>query len=224
MLLRPAVLFALSSLATRIAVAAPPACLIAAVNTQPDPSDLNAVCSGGNATEVKRHLCKQCGSNFDIAMSGFSGVCSQAGVTIKDSSACEESASSSSSSFSSTRSAISTESASITSIGSMSVVTGTGASGATHPVSTTYYDSACSCTKTSAIAASPVAGSSGTSTATGTGADRETNTVAVTGGVTSSARSGASTSAGSNADSDSGSSSSLLLARATMLRAVVLRS
>ena len=48
-------------------------------STQPDPSDLNAVCSGNNATTIKRYINSHCGNNVNVAMSAFSGVCSGAG-------------------------------------------------------------------------------------------------------------------------------------------------
>ncbi|KAK3067231.1 hypothetical protein LTR53_016018 [Teratosphaeriaceae sp. CCFEE 6253] len=75
-------LFAAFALATRLVVATPPACLIAAVNTQPNPAALKAVCSGSNATAVADYICKNCSSNAAAALSAFAGVCSGVDVTI----------------------------------------------------------------------------------------------------------------------------------------------
>lgn len=73
--------FALFAVAAQVAVAAPPACLLAAVNTQDDPSDMKAVCSGG-ASEVKKYLSSNCGDNADAANSAFEEQCKDAGVTV----------------------------------------------------------------------------------------------------------------------------------------------
>ncbi|GAB1731979.1 hypothetical protein NU195Hw_g232t1 [Hortaea werneckii] len=208
MLAKTTTLFALFSVATRFASAAPPACLLAAVNTQPQPSALEAVCSGSNATEVEDYICKHCGSDAETAMSGFASVCSRAGIKIDESASCDNSTSSSSSSFSSSSSASSTKAASITGTGSMPHMTGTGGSMATHTFYTTYFDSACSCTKTGSVAATAVTGMSGLTTATGTAGGMHNGTmIAPTGGVAPSAGSGAASSAGSGFGSGSSSGS-----------------
>jgi len=206
MLAKTTTLFALFSVATRFASAAPPACLLAAVNTQPQPSALEAVCSGSNATEVENYICKHCGNDAETAMSGFASVCSRAGIKIDESASCDNSTSSSSSSSSS--SASSTKAASITGTGSMPHMTGTGGSMATHTFYTTYFDSACSCTKTGSVAATAVTGMSGLTTATGTAGGMHNGTmIAPTGGVAPSAGSGAASSAGSGYGSGSSSGS-----------------
>ncbi|KAI7354766.1 hypothetical protein KC367_g4681 [Hortaea werneckii] len=209
MLAKTTTLFALFSVATRFASAAPPACLLAAVNTQPQPSALEAVCSGSNATEVENYICKHCGSDAETAMSGFASVCSRAGIKIDESASCDKSnSSSSSSSSSSSPSASSTKAASITGTGSMPLVTGTGGSMATHTFYTTYFDSACSCTKTGSVAATAVTGMSGLTTATGTAGGMYNGTmIAPTGGVAPSAGSGAASSAGSGSGYGSSSGS-----------------
>ncbi|KAI7326990.1 hypothetical protein KC326_g211 [Hortaea werneckii] len=133
---------------------------MSACGCQPQPSALEAVCSGSNATEVENYICKHCGSDAETAMSGFASVCSRAGVKIgmfrcigmaraegtntslDESASCDNSTSSSSSSSSS--SASSTKAATITGTGSMPHMTGTGGSMATHTFYTTYFDSACS--------------------------------------------------------------------------------
>ncbi|KAK0943421.1 hypothetical protein LTR48_004578 [Friedmanniomyces endolithicus] len=76
-------LLVLAALAARLVVATPPACMIAAVNTQPNPGALQAVCSGSNATAVVESICKNCSSNAAAALSAFASVCSGAGVTIE---------------------------------------------------------------------------------------------------------------------------------------------
>ncbi|KAI7545171.1 hypothetical protein KC331_g6381 [Hortaea werneckii] len=206
MLAKTTTLFALFSVATRFASAAPPACLLAAVNTQPQPSALEAVCSGSNATEVENYICKHCGSDAETAMSGFASVCSRAGVKIDESASCDNSTSSSSSSSGS--SASSTKAATITGTGSMPHMTGTGGSMATHTFYTTYFDSACSCTKTGSVPATAITGMSGLTTATGTAGGVHNGTmIAPTGGVAPSAGSGAASSAGSRSGSGSGSGS-----------------
>jgi hypothetical protein len=49
-------------------------------STQPDPSDLSAVCSGSNATEVRDYIQNHCGQNEDTAMSAFNDVCGTSGA------------------------------------------------------------------------------------------------------------------------------------------------
>ena len=53
-------------------------------STQPNPSDLNAVCSGSNATDVKQYINSHCGNNVNAAMSTFSSVCSGAGIDLPE--------------------------------------------------------------------------------------------------------------------------------------------
>ncbi|KAK4551943.1 hypothetical protein LTR86_010735 [Recurvomyces mirabilis] len=86
MFAKPTTLFALLAVATRV-LATPPACLIAAVNTQANPAAISAVCSGNNATAVESYICKNCTADtVQLAMSGFASVCAGAGVTISTSS------------------------------------------------------------------------------------------------------------------------------------------
>jgi len=80
---------------------------------------------------------------------------------------------------------------------------------ATHTFYTTYFDSACSCTKTVSVAATAVTGMGGLTTATGTaGGVHNGTTIAPTGGVAPSAGSGAASSVGSGSGSGSGSGAS----------------
>lgn len=79
---------------------------------------------------------------------------------------------------------------------------------ATHTFYTTYFDSACSCTKTGSVPATAITGMSGLTTATGTAGGVHNGTmIAPTGGVAPSAGSGAASSAGSRSGSGSGSGS-----------------
>jgi len=73
-------LLALLAIIAQVAVATPPACVLAAVNTQPDPSNLKAVCSGDNATTVEQYICKNCKDNTDAALSAYADVCESTGV------------------------------------------------------------------------------------------------------------------------------------------------
>ncbi|KAK0919085.1 hypothetical protein LTR57_011158 [Friedmanniomyces endolithicus] len=82
MFARSSTLLALATFVARFVVATPPSCVIAAVNTQPNPAALQAVCSGSNATAVVESICKNCSSNAAAALSAFASVCSGAGVTI----------------------------------------------------------------------------------------------------------------------------------------------
>ncbi|KAK4988060.1 hypothetical protein LTR50_004176 [Elasticomyces elasticus] len=73
-------LLALATLCARLTTATPPACLLGAVNSQPQPGQLSAVC--GNATSVEASISSLCKDNIGPAMSAFSDVCKSAGVTI----------------------------------------------------------------------------------------------------------------------------------------------
>lgn len=118
-------IFALFAVAARLAVAAPPACLLAAVNTQSNPSALQVVCSGSNATQVEQYICKNCGTNAQAALSDFASVCSTVGVKISNANSC-------SSISSSSASATKTGSASVTGTITAGLATGTsGSSGFT---------------------------------------------------------------------------------------------
>lgn len=75
-----------------VVTAVPPACLISAVNTQDDPHDIEAVCSGDAAQEVAKAISTNCDDVQDIATEWFASVCKDAGVTICTftSSACDD--------------------------------------------------------------------------------------------------------------------------------------
>ncbi|CAK3865903.1 Hypothetical predicted protein [Lecanosticta acicola] len=110
-----ATVFTLLALSAHVAVATPPACLIAAVNTQDDPSDLKSVCGDG-ASVVKKYISSNCGDSQDAANSAFMDVCKDAGVTVSSSASSSgtatKSATKSASSSASVSSASVTESAS----------------------------------------------------------------------------------------------------------------
>ncbi|KAK4496121.1 hypothetical protein PRZ48_012100 [Zasmidium cellare] len=86
--------FALFAVAAQVAVAAPPACLLAAVNTQDEPSDMKAVCGTG-ASAVKKYISSNCGDNADAANDAFEEQCKDAGVTVSTSSSASKSGSAS---------------------------------------------------------------------------------------------------------------------------------
>jgi hypothetical protein len=62
--------------------ATPPACLLAAINTQPNPADLGHICGQGS-TEVLAEIKKVCNSDTPAALSAFTEVCKGAGYTPK---------------------------------------------------------------------------------------------------------------------------------------------
>jgi len=121
MFAKVATAFGLFAIAAQVAVATPPACLIAAVNTQSDPSDVKTVCTSG-ASDVQSYMSDKCGDNLDAATSAWTSYCKDAGVTVSSSS------SSSSSSASATGSSSSTASA-----------TGAHTSGTTHSITSAGY-------------------------------------------------------------------------------------
>jgi len=62
-------------------LATPPACLLAAVNTEPNPANLDTVC-GSDAQKVQQAIFSKCGSNNDVAQSDFVATCSSAGKSV----------------------------------------------------------------------------------------------------------------------------------------------
>ncbi|KAH0289943.1 hypothetical protein M436DRAFT_79691 [Aureobasidium namibiae CBS 147.97] len=73
--------FAALALSIQIAVAAPPACVLQAVN-QPanSPADVKSICVNGST--VEQTLVSDCGNDYDAAMSAFSSICAGVSVTI----------------------------------------------------------------------------------------------------------------------------------------------
>jgi len=133
---------------------APPACLLAAVNTEPNPADLGTIC-GSDALKVQKVIQSMCGSNVKAAQSAFLSTCSSAGKTVAPYTAT----SSSSSSGSST------------------------SSGGTYIYTTAIYNSSCSCTQTIVTSHTGSTGPTGLSFTTGAGAG-STGTTGGTGTAT----------------------------------------
>ncbi|KAF2266689.1 hypothetical protein CC78DRAFT_578002 [Lojkania enalia] len=78
MLSKSALLFAFVAIA-RVAVAAPPGCLLGAVNTYKSPYDVGAVCKAKDATQK---IAKYCGDSTEDALSAFADICNDAGVKV----------------------------------------------------------------------------------------------------------------------------------------------
>ncbi|RMZ66172.1 GPI anchored cell wall [Pyrenophora seminiperda CCB06] len=63
----------------QFAVAAPPGCLLGAVNQFNDPSDIKAVCS---AKDLKEKVSGICGGDAQAAMEALADICNAAGVKL----------------------------------------------------------------------------------------------------------------------------------------------
>ena len=74
-------LFAATFLAlTSFTVAAPPpGCLLGAVNSYEDPSDVKSVCEAKDASKT---IAKMCGDDTKAALSAFADICNTAGVKV----------------------------------------------------------------------------------------------------------------------------------------------
>lgn len=133
----------LVSFAVRVLADVPPACLLNAVNTQEDPSNLSAVC-GNEANDVQKAIASLCSGNVvSVAQSAFISTCSVAGSSVAPYTATSNS------------SATTTKNSSATSAG-------------TFIYTTAVYNSDCSCTTTIvATATSGAVVSTGLATATG---------------------------------------------------------
>jgi len=142
----------------KLAVATPPACMLAAIMTQDDPSKVEDICKNG---KMSGYISSACGDNTQVAMNAYADVCKQAGVTVatsvsSDSASATASATGKSPSHSGKSASITSSIARTTSI-----VVYTSAS----------FDSSCSCTKTAAITNTEVSGPTGLATqGTGTAA------------------------------------------------------
>lgn len=66
---------------SNLTLAATPGCLLQAVNTQTEPSDLSAVCGNG-ARDVQAYIAKNCGDFEDAAQKAFVDTCSSAGTSV----------------------------------------------------------------------------------------------------------------------------------------------
>lgn len=173
---RSTVVLALVAIAARLAVALPPACLLGAVNSQPNPADLESIC-GDKASEVQSQIEDLCGNDVDVALDEFDKTCESAGYTVAavTSSTSSTSSSSSASSTGSSYATVSTTGTTTESATVSSATTKATGTGFVVITTSTYYDAACSCTKTAAIGGTasgsvivPTVTASGTPSATGT--------------------------------------------------------
>ncbi|KAL8785341.1 MAG: hypothetical protein Q9213_003406 [Squamulea squamosa] len=173
---------AFAASAQLVAAAVPPGCLIAAFNTQPVPGNLPLIC-GSDAGKVQTQIRAACNTaEYEkAALSAFKEICGSIGKTVSSSADSSSSKTSSSASSSESR----TDSSS-TSESSSDTTTSAGSSGSTtapYPIvyTSTFYDNECSCTKTTAVSSSGIAGSTGF--ATGTGAPAPTGIGSPSGGA-----------------------------------------
>ncbi|KAL8744920.1 MAG: hypothetical protein Q9190_002901 [Brigantiaea leucoxantha] len=178
---------AIFALSTGLVAAAPPSCLLAAVNTESNPADLPTIC-GPHSSKVKAELKKLCNENVDAAMEAFNDVCKSVGKPqSSDSSPSSTSldptlpsatgtGSDPEATTTGSGSSLGSDSGSDSESGSGSnsdvVVTGPSSPSGTaapYPIvyTSTYYDEVCSCTKTAAVSSTGVSGSTGFVTGTG---------------------------------------------------------
>ena len=78
--MKSSIILPLLALAGRV-LAVPPACLLDAVNTQDEPSDLSAIC-GADHKDVQQAIASLCGNNQAVAQSAFVSTCSGAGSSV----------------------------------------------------------------------------------------------------------------------------------------------
>ncbi|KAL8770336.1 MAG: hypothetical protein Q9209_003972 [Squamulea sp. 1 TL-2023] len=165
---------AFAASAQLVAAAVPPGCLIAAFNTQKVPGNLPLIC-GSDAGKVQTQIRAACNTEEyeRAALAAFKEICGSIGETI-------------SSSADSSSSKTSSSDTSSTSESSSDATTSAGSSGPTtapYPIvyTSTFYDNECSCTKTTAVSSSGIAGSTGF--ATGTVVPAPTGTGSPSGGA-----------------------------------------
>ncbi|PGH22919.1 hypothetical protein AJ80_02968 [Polytolypa hystricis UAMH7299] len=76
---KSAILVAFLALCNIVLATVPPACLLAAVNTQPKPADLDTIC-GAKSTTVQREILKACDDDqTSAALKAFQKSCSEDG-------------------------------------------------------------------------------------------------------------------------------------------------
>ena len=51
-------------------------------STQSDPSDIRAICTGANATEIVDYICQHCGENVKAALGDYEEGCLGSGMDI----------------------------------------------------------------------------------------------------------------------------------------------
>jgi len=173
----------------KLAVATPPACMLAAIMTQDDPSKVEDICKNG---KMSGYISSACGDDTQVAMNAYADVCKQAGVKVAASSSSSPSSTASSddkssktnSNSASATSVSSSDSASATATPTGKSASHSGKSAAITSIARTTsvvvytsasFDSDCSCTKTAAITSTEVSGPTGLATqatgaATGTAA------------------------------------------------------
>ncbi len=80
--MKASIILPLLALAARVLAAVPPACLLSAVNTQDNPSDLSSVC-GSDALDAQEAIASICSGNaMSAAQSAFLSTCSGAGSSV----------------------------------------------------------------------------------------------------------------------------------------------
>jgi len=79
---KSAIFIAILALFNVVAAAVPPGCLLGAINTQDDPSDLKAIC-GSDSDKVQREIVKACDDDdTSKALKAFAKSCSEAGEKV----------------------------------------------------------------------------------------------------------------------------------------------
>ncbi|EXJ77788.1 hypothetical protein A1O3_10017 [Capronia epimyces CBS 606.96] len=139
--MKTSVILALFAAALGVLADVPPACLLNAVNTQDNPSDLSAIC-GKEATDVQKAIASICGSNQSVAQSAFIATCSGAGSSVAPYTA--------------------------TSTSSKGPTTGASSTGGSYVYTTAVYNSDCQCTTTIVTSATGGAVASVTGSASAT--------------------------------------------------------
>lgn len=79
--MKASLFFPIAFFAVRVLADVPPACLLSAVNTQDEPSDLSAIC-GSDAQDVQQAIASLCSDNASVAQSAFISTCSAAGSSV----------------------------------------------------------------------------------------------------------------------------------------------
>jgi len=122
------IFLAFLAVAAQVVAAGNPACMLGAINSQPDPSDMSAVC-GSNASKVQTQIQSICGANAAAAQKAFISACSDAGKTVPaySSSAAASTATGSSSGSSATGFATATTATSTNGSGNSTSTSSTGA-------------------------------------------------------------------------------------------------
>ncbi|KAL8689925.1 MAG: hypothetical protein Q9224_004527 [Gallowayella concinna] len=125
----------------------PPACMLAGVNTQPEPWNLNALC-GKDSSKVQNEIRKACNTETttNAALKAYKARCADADKTVSVSTSAGSSSSTSKSHSGSTSTSDSSSDATTSADASTST-------NAPYPIvyTSTYFDNDCSCTKTASL-------------------------------------------------------------------------